>query len=101
MQDKNNPQAQQIMMERLAADNAGFIERALGFQPNEGQIYLAHFMGAPAAVKLMKNYGSNRAAALSFPKEAKANRNIFFDQKGKPRTIEQVYDIITKKVENA
>jgi len=101
MQDKNNPQAQQIMMERLAADNAGFIERALGFQPNEGQIYLAHFMGAPAAVKLMKNYGSNRAAALSFPKEAKANRNIFFDPKGKPRTIEQVYDIITKKVENA
>jgi hypothetical protein len=97
--DKANPQAQLAMAQKLAESNANYIEKNLGIKPDDGQIYLAHFMGAPAAVKLMKNYGRGISAAQIFPKAAKSNQSIFFDTLGKARTIEQVYDIITKKVE--
>lgn len=96
--DKNNPKAQAAMAQKLADSNAAYIEKKMGIKPDDGQIYLAHFMGAPAAVKLMKNYGKRASAAQIFPKEAKANQNIFFDANGRARTIEQVYDIITNKV---
>jgi hypothetical protein len=96
--DKANPQAQEAMARKLAESNSQYIQKNLGIQPDDGQIYLAHFMGAPAAVKLMKNYGKGASAAQIFPKEAKANQSIFFDANGKARTIEQVYDIVTSKV---
>jgi len=96
--DKMNPQAQEAMARKLAESNAQYIQKNLGIQPDDGQIYLAHFMGAPAAVKLMRNYGKGASAAQIFPKEARANQRIFFDANGKARTIEQVYDIVTSKV---
>jgi len=100
IKDKNNPQAQEAMVRKLADSNAKYIEKNLGVQPDNGQIYLAHFMGAPAAVKLMKSYGTRAPAAQIFPQAAKANQSIFFN-KGKPRTVEEVYHLVTSKVENA
>lgn len=96
--DKNKPEAQEKMVRKLTESNAQYIEKNLGIQPNDGQIYLAHFMGAPAAVKLMKHYGTGASAAQIFPKQAKANQSIFFDANGRARTIEQVYQILTQKV---
>lgn len=95
--DKNNPEAQEAMMGKLVESNSQYIQSKLGIEPNGGQIYLAHFMGAPAAVKLMKNYGTGASAAQLFPKAAKANQSIFFN-KGKPRSVEDVYAVITNKV---
>lgn len=100
VKDKNNPQAQEAMMNKLVESNKEYIAKQLGIQPDDGQIYLAHFMGAPAAVKLMKNYGTGASAAQLFPKAAKANQKIFF-KNGKPRSIEEVYQIVTSKIGEA
>lgn len=94
--DKNNPQAQEAMMQELTADNARILQ-SKGIQPSDGNLYFAHFMGPFAASKAISMLGTGKQAALLFPKEARANPNIFFAG-SRPRTIEEVYSIITNKV---
>lgn len=98
--DKNNPEAQHKMVQKLTESNANYIKKQVGIAPDNGQLYLAHFMGAPAAVKLMKNYGTGVSAAQLFPKAAKANQSIFF-KNGRPRSVEEVYQVVTSKVGDA
>lgn len=94
--DKTNPQAQEYLMAQLTQDNARILQNK-GIEPTDGNIYFAHFMGAPAASKAIQMLGKNAIAARSFPDAAKANPTIFFNN-GKPRTIDEVYELITNKV---
>jgi hypothetical protein len=48
----------------------------------------------------MKSYGTKASAPQMFPAAAKANQSIFFNKSGKPRSVEEVYQVITSKVEN-
>lgn len=100
LKDRNNPQAQEKMANKLLESNASYLEKKTGNKPSDGELYLAHFMGAPAAVKLMKSYGTKASAPQMFPAAAKANQSIFFNKSGKPRSVEEVYQVITSKVEN-
>jgi hypothetical protein len=53
--------------------------------------------GASAFLNQLKKNPMAMAADL-FPKEASANRNVFYDrQSGKPKTLQQVYDFFDKK----
>lgn len=96
IKDKNDPEAQKIMASHLLQENKEFLKNVLKKEPTEGELYLAHFMGAQGAAKLI-NSPKNEIAARLFPKEAKANKNIFF-AKGRPRTINEVYSLITRKI---
>lgn len=96
IKDKNNPQAQEAMMQELTNDNARILQ-SKGVDPSDGNLYFAHFMGPNAATKAIGYLGTGRQAALIFPKEAKANPSIFFNGT-QPRSIEEVYRIITNKV---
>lgn len=98
--DRTNPEAQDIMVRHLAEDNANILKKS-GIEPNDGDIYLAHFLGAPAAAKLIKNKDANVSGAQMFPAAAKANRAIFFDKSGKPRSVGEVYKKVTDKVMGA
>lgn len=95
-QHKNDPQAQRVMAGVLARENADIIQKALKRQPTGGEIYLAHFFGAPDAVKVLRA-DTDRIAAKVTPRAAKANRNIFFDGK-RPRTIGEVRQLLEGKV---
>lgn len=95
--DKNNPQAQEKMVRKLASDNAQFIRTKLNIEPNIGDMYAAHFLGAPDAVRLIKAQGSNKLGTALFPKAARANRNIFYD-KMRPRSVEEIYAVLKNKV---
>lgn len=95
-QDKANPQAQEIMAQRLTEENAAALSKR-NIEPNTANLYLAHFLGPAAAVKALQSLGKNASAAQLFPKAAQANQSIFFN-KGKPRTIDEVYAVIAKKV---
>lgn len=94
--DKNNPAAQEKMVQYLTQDNARIL-RNKGIEPSDANLYFAHFMGAPAASKAISMLGKNAIAARSFPKAAQSNPTIFFDGK-RPRTIDEVYELITSKV---
>jgi len=95
--DKANPKAQEMLMQKLTADNSRIL-KSKGIEPTDGNIYFAHFMGAPAASKAINMLGKNAIAARSFPDAARSNPTVFFNN-GKPRTIDEVYALITQKVE--
>lgn len=102
--DKNNPQAQNIMLQYLKEDNARQL-KAKGLPVNEKTIYFTHFMGGPAGTKAMTMLGKRANAARSFPSAAKSNPTIFYqtDKRGKPiyskpRTVDEVYQLVTSKV---
>lgn len=94
--DKNDPDKQKIMAELLTKENTAAYQNA-GIQPNDADLYLAHFLGAPSAVKAKQSMGQNILGDALFPKAAKANQNIFYN-KGKPRTIDEVYQVLGNKV---
>jgi len=92
--DKSNPAAQQIMADLLMKENANAYKKA-GFEPNEADLYAAHFLGAPSAVKAKRNPEAYGAAL--FPQAAKANRSIFYNN-GIPRTNAEINRLLGQKV---
>jgi hypothetical protein len=98
LKDKNNPKAQMVMGELLTRDNGRVLSKGMGREPTDGELYAAHFLGASDALKLIKAQGSGKQAILLFPRRVVAdNRAVFFEGK-RPRTVEEVMEIITSKV---
>ena len=67
--------------------NTGKRASRLGRDPTEGELYIAHFLGATGASRLIGFADTNpniRAAAV-FPGAARANSTIFYDGRGNAR----------------
>jgi len=92
--DKNDPAKQKIMAELLTQENTNAYNKA-GIQPDEADLYMAHFLGGPSAVKARKNL--NAVGAELFPAAAQANKNIFY-KNGRPRTVEEIRGLLGSKV---
>jgi hypothetical protein len=58
---------------------------------------MAHFLGAQGASELitLAETAPDQSAARSFPEAASANRSIFFDGKGRARSVREVYARLT------
>lgn len=97
MRDKNNPEAQRIMVEKFTEENAQVLSKVLGRAPNDGELYLAHFAGAGGAKRLLKARGKKMPAAKILPSAAKANRTIFYDGR-RARTPDEVISLLASKV---
>lgn len=95
--DRLNPESNVQMASYLTIANAQDLQGSLGRHPNQADLYTAHFLGSTDAAKLIKSLGSGRSAASMFPKAAKANRSIFF-KNNRPRTVEEVYQVLASKV---
>lgn len=101
LEDKNNPQAQELLAQELTADNARILTDKIGRSPTDGDIYIAHVFGANTGAKIINSIGSNRPAfLLARPADVQANKSIFFkDGKiNQPRTAEEVYALLASKV---
>lgn len=89
---------------RFYKDNADALSSGAlgGAQPGPTELYLAHFLGAGSVSQgngangfisqLQSNPSATPATNPSFSAAARANRNVFFDGQGNPRTYQQVYD---------
>jgi len=98
---KNHPEVSSLMAAEFASDNAQGLQAALGRQPRSADLYFAHFLGLEGATKFLKAADaqpSARAAAL-FPREARANRGIFYAN-GSPRSLSEVYALMAKKIDD-
>ncbi len=69
----------------------------IGRQPTQGELYVAHFLGARGAVALTQAAASSptQSAAALFPDAAAANRPIFYDKAGRARSAAEVYGLLT------
>lgn len=90
---KRDPKAASLMAGELTVRNAEALKAALGRPASEGELYIAHFLGAKGAVDLIRlaETAPDRSAAPRFPQAAAANTSIFYAG-GRPRTAAQVYD---------
>ena len=93
-----------LMAAELSAGNKARMEDKLpNTEIGATEMYFAHFMGAGGAIKFMKALEANpdQKAAEIFGREARANKNVFYDHKtGKARSMEEVYAFFDRKFQS-
>lgn len=96
---RKDPEISSLMAGALTQKNANHMSSRLGREPTEGELYMAHFLGATGANRLI-NAAQDRPnvdANSLFPAQAKANKAIFYNRDGSARTAAEVYDVIVSK----
>ena len=88
-----NPELSARMAGELARENADALQARIGRAPSAGELYAAHVMGSGGAARLIEAAanGAQSAAAL-FPREAAANRGLFFARDGAARSAQGLLD---------
>lgn len=91
---RTDPQASAAMAAELASDNGNYLSQQLGRSATSTDLALAHFLGAEGAAKFLSALAASpdASAAPLFPEAAEANRPVFFDKSGAPRTLAQIRD---------
>ena len=101
---RNDPTANAVMAGAFTKANADYLATKLGRQPSEGELYIAHFLGAGGAARLISLAADNPNAkgADYFPHAANANASIFYDRAtGHARSLAQVRDVLTARYDVA
>lgn len=83
----------------LTAENAGVLVNG-DIAPTDRNLYMAHFLGGDGAVKFLTAMKeSPNAPAINFAsKDAiEANKSVFYDKDGMPKTALGVYNSLTNK----
>ena len=90
---RKNPTANALMAGALANANAKVLTDRLGRKPTDGELYMAHFLGASGAARFISaaEVRPNAKAADLFPRAAQANSSIFYDKQGGAKSLKQVY----------
>src|SRR5437762_10059763 len=90
---RDDPAAASAMAAVLTQSNSFKLTGKIGRRPTDGELYMAHFMGAGGAAKLISNAEDNPQAsgARLFPNAAAANHSVFFDRQGRARSVSEVY----------
>lgn len=97
---REDPQIAADLAAAFTRNNGAYLLDKFGRMPSPGELYIAHFLGAKGAEKLFTAglADPDQVAADLFPRQAKANRAIFYAD-GQPRTIRQVYRALVAKHE--
>ncbi|MEZ5878217.1 MAG: transglycosylase SLT domain-containing protein [Tepidamorphaceae bacterium] len=98
---RKDPEVAALMAGAFTEDNADYLRKAIGRDPSEGELYIAHFLGAGGAAKMIElaETSPDEKAASHFPAAAQANRSIFY-KRGGARSISDVYDNLVAKHEH-
>lgn len=96
---RDDPAANAAMAGVLTQSNSFKLTADLGRRPTDGELYIAHFMGAGGAARLITSAqgNPNASAPAFFPAAAAANRPIFYNRDGSPRSVSQVYSVLTSR----
>jgi hypothetical protein len=97
LQLREQPDVAAAMAGALTRRNRDALTASTGRTPSNGELYLAHVLGARGASQLISAARTNpdRVAAADFPEAARANRSIFFDKGGRARSSAEVYGVLT------
>lgn len=96
---RDNPDASALMAAELALDNRDGLRATLGREPDNSELYLAHFLGLGGAQQFLSTLAADPSvtAAEVNPAAARANRGIFYDG-GRARTVGEVMAVIREKM---
>jgi len=96
---RKNPEIAALMAGEFSAGNEEYLKAHTNDRVGATELYLAHFLGAGGATKFLNSRedNGNAVAARLFPREARANKNVFFNSAGQARTLDQIYNVFAKK----
>jgi hypothetical protein len=97
---RTDPQLSAALGAEYAKLNKGELEQALGRPAGNADLYMAHFLGSAGATNFLKalpSHGDSVAAEL-FPEAAAANRAVFYDADGQPKTLSQIYQSFADRI---
>lgn len=91
---RNDPTVAAAMAAEYAKMNGAQLQQELGHSVSSTDLYMAHFLGTSGAAKFLSALEStpNASGASLLPDAAAANRGVFYDASGSPRTVAQIYN---------
>lgn len=100
---RNDPDVASLMAAEHAGDNKASLESTLGREATGTDLYMAHFLGLGGARKFLSAMAASpgAAGATMFPQAAAANRNVFYDKSGQPRSLDEIYARFSDKLGDA
>ena len=95
---RKDPYLSSFLAAQLTKENALFLRQALKREPLEGDLYVAHILGPNDAVRLIMTTSTDptRSAASMFPTAARANYAVFYQPDGRPRSVSELYEYLTR-----
>jgi hypothetical protein len=102
LEDKFDPAKATEVMAYFTQKQQGQLEKGIGRKASNTDLYMSHFLGAGGATKFLNAMAKDptQSAASLDPKAAAANKSIYFD-KGRERSLQEVYELMGKKITNA
>ena len=100
LEDRFNPTKSRKVVEEFTKRNERSLKKRLGREPNEAELYLAHFSGAGGAGKILDTVSSNpNSLVTDFVSKGalRANKSIFFNKDGSPKKAYEIYNWSAKK----
>jgi len=95
---REDPQMAADLAAAFTKGNGDYLQARFGRMPSAGELYIAHFMGAQGAERMFTAglKDPDQIAANLFPRQASANRSIFYSN-GQARTIREVYRALVSR----
>lgn len=98
---RRDPSLSALMAAEYAKDNEKVLESKLGRQVDTHDLYLAHFLGAGGALKVLKARGTDHQPE-ELAQAAQANPDVFTDPAtGEQRSMDSVYAMVEKRFRRA
>jgi hypothetical protein len=93
------PETAAVMAAELASDNYDTLKEHTGKEPEQVDLYLAHFLGENAAIRFLNGFHQRPGspAAEDFPAAAAANRAVFFNPAGDARSYRDIRENFARK----
>lgn len=100
---RENPQIAALMAGALAQDNRQGLVEQLGREPQDSELYLAHFLGLGGASRFLAQLAQapDSPAPTLFGRAARANRAVFYAPSGAPRSLAGVMKLLETKLGKA
>ena len=97
---RRQPEAASAMAAEFASDNKSYLEGRLGRAAEPVDLYLAHFLGAGGASQFLRAHDAapGAPAAGILPAAARANRAVFYNRDGSPRSFAEIRAHFAEKI---
>ena len=100
---RKDPTVSALMAGEYARENKAHLQQEVGGPIGATDLYMAHFLGAGGAAKFlsaMRQDPAQKAAGI-LPDAASANRAVFYDAGGQPRSLRDIYDRFAAKFDGS
>lgn len=103
---RSDPKISSLLAGALTQSNGEALQQNLGRKASPEDLYLAHLLGVQGATETIRRseMTPEDAASTIFPDAARSNPSLFFDTKGRARTISELRTLVAelhKKAEAA